>query len=707
MSIFCFPRINVKGLIAVNVGTANNDDYSGDRFPPGSPYAGEPLRQADTKSVQAITYGMTDEEHVAWMQKVSFYVPPPQLDGAAPAVARTTRSEHAEPVGGGSRGTVEGAAAAASAAAEKRVPRIPGEWNYYGDMGLTMMGVKVVAVQSGDRPQSGADASELVGAELSFKAGPGSGGSKAMLIDVNPEDSPCSQVFSDALTLELDGKALFSGKPSKAVTRWINFQRNTNLAGPNGAGGAFQCVVPLAQLTGQPILDYLPPQGPGGEKLAGLVFRYYLYRPLQTINTFAYPDQKWYDAMVELYTKQGTNPDYLELVGTLAPWFEGEMRSVPTGRLLNQTGSTFPIPPGEMGNAPPFALAPAILHAGKERISVDFSGAFPDRYQGSFDPLQTADNAKYDFGKVSLVLRAGGRDHRIGAVDYQDTAAGDARGWIFDFPLQGVAPADLEAGEFAVVLHAEEGDADLLKELDYLIASDQSGLFGEQILPKDGEPQLASRFLNESAAEEPATIRVFRKGKELSAADCPPITVWAYDTTPNQTPGTLERLSTDFKPGDPLTVDVGEPGNRLFTFTVPGQEPPPKEYQKLDTTAILPVSLRILPNDRDYSRYYQDPDAAQPIGNDKLTYEVLFAEVLRNYYLLYPAMSQVVPLDQPQQWENPQMAALLLERTSRALWDHYGYMPRTRDLSASRRRLIHAWCLRYLKTARAATGSAS
>src|SRR3954464_5867830 len=69
MSIFSFPRINVKGLIAINVGTANNDDYSNVVFPPGwGAYEGLPLRLADSNNVQPLTYGMDDATFIEWLQ---------------------------------------------------------------------------------------------------------------------------------------------------------------------------------------------------------------------------------------------------------------------------------------------------------------------------------------------------------------------------------------------------------------------------------------------------------------------------------------------------------------------------------------------------------------------------------------------------------------------------------------------------------------
>lgn len=700
MSIFSFPRINVKGLIGVDVGTANNDDYSGYQFPPGGPYAGQPLRLADTKSVQAITYGMTDDQWIQWVQQTHMFVPPPQklmASVAEPASIRIAKSED-----GLAAGEAETAAQISAgtprSADDSLVPFIPGEWNYYGDMGLTMMQVKVIAVQNADGPVTNSD---LLNAELSFKNRPGSTGrSTGVMVDVNPEDSPCSMIFSDMLTLEKNGQAIFSGKPTKTVTRWINFQRNTNLTGPNGAGGAMQCVVPLSELAGQPILGYLPIQGPNGERLAGIVFRYYLYRPLQPINTFKYVGQAWFDAIMELYKTQGLNTDFLEICGTIAPWFEGEMESVTTGRLLNPAGGTVPIPAGDHGNGSNFALAPAVLQVGRDTVSVDLSGTFPDRYQGQYDPMQTGDNGKYNFGAVSLEFVATGSPSRlVGYIDYPNTAVGDQKGWIFDFPKPALSMDDILAGTFVLIWRTGVAVNLMLSEDNdgYMIASDQAGLLGEQVVAPAGGPEpQASKFVSQTGVPEPATVRVFRRGLELVAADCPPMTVWMYDTTPIQAPSARQLLRTGYKPGDPLTVGVGQPGNRLFTFTLPGQAEPPVEYPKFNATVFPTISLRILPNDRDYSKYYRDPNAPQPIGNDLLTYQVLFDEVLHNYYLLYPAMNQRVSLNDPEQWEDPVMAGNMYKRTQSSWWAKSEYMPRTRDLSSSRRTLIHAWCLKYL-----------
>ncbi len=566
-------------------------------------------------------------------------------------------------------------------------------------MTLEMMGVRVLAVQYPGRTLTAEADDPLVGAELSFKNRPAeTGRTTGMLIDVNPEDVPASQIHANSLTLEKGGAALLMGKPSKACTRWINFQRNTELRGANGAAGTFQCVVPVEELKGQPILETFSRGNLLAKSIKGVVFRYSIFRALQKISAFKFPDtEEWNRQMIALYSQKGVNPDYAEIVGTLAPWYEGEMVSAPAGRLL-LPGTTFPVPQGGGGAPRQFGLAPAVLQVNREigLVSVDFGATFPDSYRNpAFDPLQTGDNPKYDFGPVRLIVRDQGHEYDLGPVQYQDTDGGDRKGWVFDFPLKGLADpgkAAVESGTFA--LHHEKY-GDLLGEANYLIASDQSCIIGEQ-----GRPgSMASSFMNQGPADEPATVRVFRKGRELSAGDCPDISVWEYDTTPNQLPGDRKKVTTTFKPGQPLTVSAERAGNRFYTFTLPGQKEPPANYGgfgPLDLMIAPQINLRLLPNDRDYSEYYQNPGDAQPIGNNKLTFDVIYREILQNYYLLYPAMSIVVPLNDPEQWSGAEMAGRIMQRTQKSWWPKSEYMPRTRDLSASRRRLLHAWCLKLL-----------
>src|SRR5687768_10822814 len=111
MSLFDYPRINIQGTHQMNPGTANNDDYAGAaKLPEGwGPYTGETLALIDSKQVEARTYGMSDADFVAWVQKAQTF----------------------DMAGGGQRQI------------------IPAEWNYYGGMNSKIVSATVTGVQTG------------------------------------------------------------------------------------------------------------------------------------------------------------------------------------------------------------------------------------------------------------------------------------------------------------------------------------------------------------------------------------------------------------------------------------------------------------------------------------------------------------------------------------------------------------------------------
>lgn len=641
MSIFHYPRINFKGTIQLNPGTANNDDYAGAYVLPDSwgPFAGETLALIDSKTVQARTYGMSDEAFMAWAQKAQTF-----NQAGTPGTTRQI---------------------------------IPAEWNYYGGMDMSLIEASVIGVTTGpceiySQPSGSVPLTELLGAGLSFTGG--------HFTDVNSEGSPpATQFFIDQLTLAKDGKTFIGGGTSKGACQWLNFYRNVNLTADAGAGGYVYHVIRKSQAGA--IVD-IP--GFADPKIVGVVFRYYLYRPLA--NT------KGNDAIEALYQKQQTNPVTLEIVGSFAPLYQDEhILTTPTGRLLVSNQTQIPTPKGSQNNSPNglIALAPAVLQRNENIVSADFAGTFPDNYQTEPQPS----NSKYDFGEVSLVVSAGNNSAVVGTVAYTDTAQGDQQGWVFDFDISSNKEACQvleDADATFTLVHATLGN--VLEETDYYFVSNQQGIYAEQF-------ESGSVFLNQGTAE-PASVSVFRRGQELSADHCPPITVWQYRSIPLQEPGNAVALYTNHKPGQPIIVDTSQPGNFLFTFSInDAANPAPAGYPPKNYSAFMnppfitnapSISLRVLPNDEDFSSYYVDPSVEDPIANDLLTFAVLYEKVLRTYYLLYPVMIPFVQLNCEQSVR--QNAKHILRTTEPSLWMSNDYMPRTRDMSASRLKLLRAWC---------------
>lgn len=134
----------------------------------------------------------------------------------------------------------------------------------------------------------------------------------------------------------------------------------------------------------------------------------------------------------------------------------------------------------------------------------------------------------------------------------------------------------------------------------------------------------------------------------------------------------------------------------MITLQIGDESPPPATYQEYiggTFTALTnrtAISLRLLPN-ADYSQYLSVfEDGRPPVGNDLLTFDVVYTEVLRTYDLLFPAMNKMFHLgDQATVQSN---AGQILARTDPSIWAMPTYMPITRDLSESRRTLLQAWC---------------
>jgi len=637
MSLFDYPRINFQGTIQLNPGTANNDDYAQQpsallpaSFKP--PYAGKPLGLIKSATVQAQTYGMSDADFIAWVQKAHTFDTPKGPNPTAEI--------------------------------------IPAEWNYYGDMTSKSLKISVTGVQSGpDKCHAdvhpGTPLTSAIGATVAFSG---------HITDVNSEGSPpATQFFIDSLTVQQGGKTFLQGKGtvSKGACQWLNFYRNVNLTADGGSGGYVYHVIKKGNGTTIDIPGFEDPN------IVGVICRYYLYRRTDRLSS---------NAKIEALYQQ-LNPAELEIVGTFAPLMKNEdIFTGPVGRLM--VCDVTNIDTGNLKNnngGGHIALAPAVLQVTRDCISADFSGTFPDYFQNGTNP-------KYDFGQVMLMVGNAADSAAIGQVEYADTKAGDACGWIFDFDIS----SNKDAKKIQQILqdpdakfslhHAKFGT--VLAETDYYFVSNQQGIYAEQNQHDD-------LFLNQGTAEK-ATVSVYHRGRPLGAGECPPINVWQYRTVPIQKPGDVQSLATNFQPGQPLKVDTSQPGNFLFTFSI-GQPPgfPPQNYGQFMFPPFLTnapsISLRILPNDEDFGKYYdQNAKAKEPVGNDQLTFDVVYQKVLRVYYLLYPAMNKIFPLNSEE--AVAANAQGILDRTDPAIWMSAGYMPRTRDMSKSRRTLLRAWC---------------
>jgi hypothetical protein len=154
-------------------------------------------------------------------------------------------------------------------------------------------------------------------------------------------------------------------------------------------------------------------------------------------------------------------------------------------------------------------------------------------------------------------------------------------------------------------------------------------------------------------------------------------------TTPNQDDKLTDyQVKFTYPQTNQLTFKTDSRGNRLYTICTPDNVV--SNYSQINLCNDFYVNLRILPTD-DYSQYLN--------GSTPLTWDVLYSNVLRYYNLIFPAMGLHVPFVEPV-WQD--MAATIHQRVDLANWASVLAMPRTRDLSQSRRELIQAWCKQYM-----------
>ncbi|MEA2339247.1 MAG: hypothetical protein QOE82_3254 [Thermoanaerobaculia bacterium] len=661
MSLFDYPRINITGTVQLSPGTANNDDLS----------TNDPsLPLYDSANVAAFTYGKSDADFRAWVQQPQpFTNPPPPLS-----------------------------------------PLIPAEWNYYGDASSTVgaggTSASVVAVVAGSAPgdvylspSPSAPVSSLVGASLTYDG---------CITDLNTQGSPpATQFFIPQLTLANGSTIYLQGPASKGVCQYINFFRNVNATADQGAGGYIYHVLLKSECSTFDLPGFDDPS------IIGAIYRTYFYNGISNGQTN--------DEITALYQKQQQNPIILQFVATIAPLFASEtITTGPVGRLLaanenmnittppwlSNNGQSSPNTPGTI------YLAPAIAQTNGNIISVDFVNTFPDAFEqppgpvpttqpppppaGSPPPpppttLQPYSNDKWPFGTVTLMVNGNGNTVAIDTVDYTDTDGGNALGWIFDYDISQNTKAQsaLTDPNVSFTLVSEQF-GEVLSETEYFFVTNQVSIYAEQNGPTDS-------FLNQGTME-PATVTVYSRGVELSANVCPPISVWSYATVPMQMPGPQQLVERAYKPGTPLSFDTSQPGNFNFIFTI-GDTPPatwnPSFLETILMTNSTSISLRVLPNSVDFTPYHTFVNG-NPVGNssgpNQLLFSFVYTNVLQVYYLLFPAMDNFVLLNSETSVNQNAQSILNAINLTQSNWMSPHFMPRTRDMSQSRRTLLQAYC---------------
>ncbi|QJW90112.1 hypothetical protein HNV11_12360 [Spirosoma taeanense] len=552
----------------------------------------------------------------------------------------------------------------------------PANWNYYGGMEFGFRDVVVQSVAISDHrlitsetSECPADVAGLLGATLCMEHELGQ--TSAVMIDVLPSLSMFSQVFCDRIQLQQNGAVLMSGRPEKGSLRFMNPDRIVNQTGALGASGTFFAVLPLEELAGgmhAPLMSLFRYYGQKSEPLKGIFIRYNLFE----VEESQTPD----------YSILGTeaNPAFATIVGSLTPWYEGEMKSIMMGRQL------IPVAPFLADKV--FAPVIGQVDIQQGRVRLDVLGSIPEERVSSEPPAYET----YPVGPLNLMLLTEGKPAiSIGVfqVDAQHLSREQLlkTGGILDLPFSVTKELTEDAfaagrlilyGRSKASVEDEGSEVILMQESDYMIASDQAGLYADQGQdPNEG-------YVSYGPVKEPCRVCVYQKGRPCTEAL--PVTIMELTITQSGASTSVNQFlkTTDFRDGQTVVFPTDQAANKMYVF-YPGSTKVNSENLLTDLirTGYF-VSLRVLPSP-DYGKFL---DPSHPHYPTPVTFEVIYQELLHTYDLVYPKASLITPFTEDYFRRGHKFIA---HRMAPANWASATYMPSSRDMPRAKWDLFCKW----------------
>jgi hypothetical protein len=626
------------------------------------------------------------------------------------------------------------------------IGKAPGYWNMWGSMGIQMSSVNVTGVQTFDgtlvntyTPGSVNPPSDVVPflkASFDLNPQPATGVSTACIVETISAQSSFANMFCSNVNLYNTSnpqEIFMQGNPRRFAASVYSNWRVLAWMPPMAGSARFTGTILFDESPGteqsQLVQFFKDHSSYDGRILKGIIISF------QTLEIYENRyNQNFY---IENNFQPVHNPAHATTIGTIAPWYEGDMETAISGRnllSLNQNKWYF----NAGGQGIPVACTPPVaslrdLGNSKALFSIDMGNSWPE----NMNPAFSVNNPPTKRGQVSFetmemgmisIRYANTVGSQFASIDISPGAnplsAVKQRGCIFDWVLSDAAQIQNIKNNYLQVYQMFYGsnpdhvkfinavnkytlsntdasnnsvfESRILKESDYMILSDQKGIY-----TNEGDTG-AIGFYASSGNRVPCRLRIFQRGVPVTT----PIKIYmGYYTAPEAgndpnlafNPGTGNTVPMLMKDNDIVQIDLGGDTplgikhNAIYYFVYEGQYPanslPPfvvnNNYTIMDTGAF--VVLRVHPK-KDYSQYTDKsrPDYTAP------TYEVVYEEIFKLYDVVYPVMASVIPFTKAN-WNNGTAAGMVLQRTQMNLWSSILYMPRSRELSASQLELLQAW----------------
>lgn len=552
----------------------------------------------------------------------------------------------------------------------------PSSWNYYGGMEFGFEGVKVVSValpddQTGQRlltlhdADCPTDVAVILGATIDMENERGK--NSAVMIDVLPSLALFSQVFCDSFQLRKEGKRLLKGKPFKGSLRFLNQARVVNQEGVLGASGSFFSVIPVENLEEEkdaPILSFFQKYGQRDSPIQGVFIRYNLF---EVKENKAIDYQTW---------GEKANPAFATVVGSITPWYEGDMKSIAMGRQM--------IPELSFLKQKRLASFVCQINTQMRTVSLDMLGSIPEQL---VQQTPTPTYETYPLGKLTLkLLEENSQEIEIGTFTISPQHFSREQltltGGMIEFSFKDKPTLTTDALNNGRLVLYGQSDASketvmLMKESEYMIASDQAGLYANQ-------GQHEASYVSYDSRKEPCYIRVYRRGKPLMSSF--PLTIMELKITGVGASASVKPflMTESFRDNQTLSFPTDQAANAMYVFY---PEPPPVITEDLVAEIYRTgffVSLRVLPK-KDFGKYLDPNHEEYPTP---VTFETLYQELLQTSALIFPIAALITPFTEAYFKKGIEF---IKQRMSPDNWASATYMPSSRDMSIDQWRLFCKW----------------
>lgn len=505
-----------------------------------------------------------------------------------------------------------------------------GNWNPHGTHQAKFFDTCVSAVDLGHGPVT-ADA--LCGAPANFSA---------MLVDLEPYGTYSSQLFFDGISFGIEGGCRVAARRGERFTaRYINFSRNPVGFIAGGASVNWQTAFPLPGVqidTHKSAALAALRQALEEDDAQGIVISFNAYR------TVYYDDPTLVNGKPgpagiqasELYNKLlaggfQPNPARSLLVGTIGVWRKDEPVHEPGGRALLSV-ATSPTPIGS-----------AHGRLDRHKLTLDLSNSIPET---------GADLEKLNLGTLQVVAvnPADNKATLLGDIGYEhyDRAAYEAGAGLVSIDIDPRTVQQAEQGNW--VLRTEVGDTLLAESARRLI------------------PQTPNLYLDQNN-DGAVTFQMYQHGKALKQV-CD---------------GTLSRLTAG---GQNIVWTENVETDALGVLRVPASGKAEGIYAFVAQPGknASPPSNGINPQLYNYA-YVRVLPADDTVAKLAPSWDNVYRHVLLNWNALAPCMDNWLDLANPDQVKR--YAPVLRRLTDPAAFEHYRFMPVTRDMTVGQRRLLH------------------